>query len=94
MTIAAKKTICGLSNGELRLGITDHPDRDVEIELSLSGENGPYRSIPDNAGRYIIAGLAPGEYDLWTRFAGDHCSVNLGVFRVRATPVTNGICRS
>ena len=85
VTPTIRQPSCGLVNGEIRLTFPDNPSQE-NIEFSVEGENGNYLEIPDNLGEFTYSSLAEGTYDVWARWDGGECPVNLGVFTLIDQP--------
>ncbi len=85
VTPQIRQPSCGINNGEIVLRFEDDPDR-ANIQFSIAGENGNYLEVADNLGSYIYSNLSEGTYDVWARWSGGECLVNIGVFTLTDQP--------
>ena len=67
---------CGEDNGTITFEFTDHPTRTM-IQFSLDGGNTYPYTTSDAIGTFTVSDLAPGTYDLWTRWGNEDCPINL-----------------
>jgi hypothetical protein len=74
--------------GIITLTFPDAPDR-VAISFSIDAGK-TYPEIPnDNSGSCQFTGLAPGEYDVRTKWGNDDCPTELGIFTVEPALATD-----
>ncbi len=78
-----------VTTGLLIFQFPDNPQRS-NIRFSIDGgATYPYIS-PDNAGFYVISGVAIGKYDLWSRWGNNDCPVNIMDQAVELIECSNG----
>ncbi len=75
-TTSSTDPTCGENNGTITFTFPDHPTR-TNIQFSLDG-GVTYPYDPSDAiGTFIVSNLAPGSFDLWTRWGNSECPVDL-----------------
>ncbi|PHN00730.1 hypothetical protein CRP01_40730, partial [Flavilitoribacter nigricans DSM 23189 = NBRC 102662] len=77
VTVQAQDGSCTDPNGGFTFtfaGVTGQ----TAIEFSLDGGNNYTYNVDDEAGTFSITDLAPGSYDIWTRWGNGDCPVDLG----------------
>ncbi|MFK7756687.1 MAG: FG-GAP-like repeat-containing protein, partial [Flavobacteriales bacterium] len=89
VTVSSSNPTCGANNGSITFSMADHPDR-TGISFSINNQVS-YQAASDNAGSYISSGLAPGTYQLWTRWGDASCPLSLGSVTLTDTDNTDPI---
>jgi protocatechuate 3,4-dioxygenase beta subunit len=74
--VSSTNPTCGDDNGTITFTFDDHPDR-TTIEFSLDGGANYTVSSPDNAISVTVPNLDAITYDLWVRWDGGECPVDL-----------------
>jgi len=82
---ATNETLEGNSDGTITFTFNNAPGRST-IQFSLNGGASYGYSSADNAGSYTISGLAPGTYDVSTRWQGGDCPLGLGSVTISEGP--------
>jgi hypothetical protein len=79
-TVTTTTASNGLANGSITFTFADEASR---ANISFSTDNGAtYSSVADNSGTKTYTNLAPGEYEVWTRWGNGDCPINLGNFNI------------
>ncbi len=76
MTSSTNLDCISSSGGSITFTFTDVASR-TGIEFSLDGGNTYPYVINDNMGSYSIMNLGPGTYDLWVRWYGGDCPIDI-----------------
>ncbi|QLE00617.1 hypothetical protein HX109_03220 [Galbibacter sp. BG1] len=83
-SVTPQSATCGEDNGSF---VFNFPDKNNRSNISFSIDGGiSYSSIPDNNGSFTIGDLAPGDYELWSRWGNNDCPIKLGDFEIERTP--------
>ncbi|MEL6535346.1 MAG: di-heme oxidoredictase family protein, partial [Bacteroidota bacterium] len=83
--VATHETQEGNNDGTITFTFNNAPGRST-IQFSLDGGNSYGFSAADNAGSYTISGLAPGTYEMYTRWQGGDCPLGLGSVTIAQGP--------
>ncbi len=75
-TLTKTDATCGDDNGTITVTFPDNPDRNG-IQFSSDGTNF-ISNILDDSGSYTFSGLAPGIYEITSRWGNGQCEVSLG----------------
>ncbi|MDG1765676.1 MAG: SdrD B-like domain-containing protein, partial [Flavobacteriales bacterium] len=79
VSVSSTNPVCLEENGSITFTFADVASR-TNIEFSIDGGNtwpAEY-NVADNSASFTIDGLAPGTYELVTRWGNDECPVDLG----------------
>ncbi|MEO1438108.1 MAG: PA14 domain-containing protein, partial [Bacteroidota bacterium] len=68
--------VCSLPNGAITFEFSDSPVQS-QIAFSLDGGISYPHVVSDDAGTFIVDGLAPGTYDLWARWGDGSDAIDL-----------------
>ncbi len=85
VTTSVQEENCEQSDGSIKFSFPDQTGRSA-IEFSLDGGLTYPTQVKDNIGNTTISDLAPGTYDVWTRWGNDECPVDLGELVIKADP--------
>lgn len=84
------ESVAGASDGSITFTFSDDAGR-TNLEFSLDNGNTYPFNTTDNSGNYTVNNLAPGNYNLYTRWGNDECPVSLGQATIAAgNPPTSG----
>jgi hypothetical protein len=81
-SITVSDETCEQENGSLKLSFTDNPSRG-NIRFSIDGGLTYPAYVNDNTATYEFAGLAPGDYNVWSSWGNQDCPLNLGTHTVQ-----------
>lgn len=77
ITVNITQPSCAESNGQIAFVFSDNPNQS-EIQFSLDGGVTWETAVNDNSGSATYSNLAPGSYQLATRWQAGGCEVDLG----------------
>ena len=83
VTVTNTDAICGANDGSITFTFPASSARTF-IKFSLNGDvNANYESnVADTAGSVTYSSLAPGTYDVWTRWGNNECPIDLGTITI------------
>ncbi|MEW7292444.1 glycosyl hydrolase [Aquimarina sp. 2304DJ70-9] len=73
----------GLNDGSITFSFSNTSGR-TNIEFSLNGGSSYPYNVPDNSGSTTVSNLAPGTYQVYTRWGNNECPQNLGAVTIAA----------
>jgi len=91
VTLSKVDPDCDETTGTIKFTFTDHNNRSsIEFQLEQGGsvvEAYDDNNVGDDTGMYSISGLAPGTYDVSSRWGNDECEIDLGQVMIEPVPV-------
>ncbi|MCU0473126.1 MAG: T9SS type A sorting domain-containing protein [Bacteroidales bacterium] len=83
--VERKKSGCGYSSGEILTLIGDCPYLGP-VQISIDGGNNYNLTTVEGTWRYNIPGLAPGDYNIWIRWADKLCPTEIVTVKIEQVP--------
>ena len=75
--VKLRQPLCGEDDGVIRFEFDKHPDH-THMEFSITGSDGPFLRVDDEAKYIKFKNLSPGSYRGWVRWGDRSCPVDLG----------------